>query len=118
MDDVPAPVGGPFARQIFWLVLLAPVVIAIFLLHWPWWGVVLASAIPLAAISFVANKYEAATWRTYRERHPERLEPRAQMEWLQRHPDAMIVREPAGVVRAVKTETIKVSYEKDSPGVA
>jgi hypothetical protein len=118
MDDVPAPFGGSFARLIFWFVLLVPVVLAVLVFHWPWWGVVVAPVLPLAIVSFIANRYEAATWRTYRERHPERLAPEAQEEWLQRHPDAVIVRQPGGALQAVKREAIEVSQEKDSPGAA
>lgn len=70
-DDVPRLFATLLPGWAFFLVPLVPLLAAIFLFHWPWWGDVLAPIVALAVFGFVGNRYDALTTRAWLRRHPE-----------------------------------------------
>lgn len=76
--DVPRPFATLVPGCVFFLIPVAPLLLAIFLLHWPWWGDVLAPVVTLVLLGIIGNRYDAIqTWAWIR-RHPEVMTKKTQ----------------------------------------
>jgi pilus assembly protein TadC len=72
-SDVPAPLAAriPAPALVLLLVVAAPLLLAIFVFRWPWWGDVLAPIVVFAALGVLGNRYDAYQTAAWIRRHPE-----------------------------------------------
>jgi membrane protein implicated in regulation of membrane protease activity len=75
-DDVPKPLGammiGPLNIGCFLVIIpVIALAVAIFALHWPWWGDVLAPIVTVVVLAGGARLHEDQQREAWIRRHPE-----------------------------------------------
>jgi hypothetical protein len=71
MRDMPRPFAAFMPGWTFFAFPVAAILLAVFVLHWPWWGDVLAPIGVLAVVGFIGNRFDAFRLKAWMKHHPE-----------------------------------------------